>query len=308
MKQSNLKKGDVSVLDSFNYNGKPTPNIFINYLPQEYTKKELVQMFNQFGEIQSAKVMIDLKTGVSKCYGFVRFDSIHSATQAILAMNGMKIPKYNKILLVKFAGSKMENTGEITNSIYVKSLCLHFSMKDIWSIFSKFGKINGIDLITGQKTNLFNGTAVITYSSVYEAQEAIRIMNNIKLTPESWPLFIQYSKKPAENLILDSDAVSFVNGIKIVKPKNKLVYESEKSCHLLNNNQFLSSSKSSIHSIKKNNQKLQNSIISDMVNKPTIYGCNNFDIDEIWNYHKNEETISSENEENFMFSIIAEEL
>ena len=45
-----------------------------------------------------------------------------------------------------------------------------------------------------------------------------------------------------------------------------------------------------------------------MVNKPTIYGCNNFDIDEIWNYHKNEETISSENEENFMFSIIAEEL
>ena len=90
----------------------PSSNIFINYLPQEFTKKELVQLFSPFGKIQSAKVIINLTTGISKCYGFVRFASIYSAQQAVLALNGMVIPKYNKTLLVKFAGSKMENTGE----------------------------------------------------------------------------------------------------------------------------------------------------------------------------------------------------
>lgn len=285
MKKNKFKVTDMAMSDKSNYADRQSPNIFINYLPHEFTKKELVQLFSPFGKIQSAKVMIDLKTGISKGYGFIRFDSIYSAHQAILAINGLKIPKYNKILLVKFAGSQMENIGKITNSIYVKSLCLYFTIKDIWNIFAKYGEIKGIDLITSEKTKKFNGNAIITYSSTYEAQEAIRIMNNVKLTSDSWPLFIQYSQKSAENIIFDSDASSFLNGIKIVKPKNKLADGSIKNDNLTNYKcQSCSSS-------CKNQLPNENMASCD---RPSENNYNDFD--------------EIRRNENFMFSLIAEEL
>jgi len=58
---------------------------------KEFTDVDLVQTFQTFGTIVSAKVFIDKQTNLSKCFGFVSFTTNESAQAAIQAMNGFQI-------------------------------------------------------------------------------------------------------------------------------------------------------------------------------------------------------------------------
>ncbi|KAJ7977486.1 putative RNA binding protein [Quillaja saponaria] len=71
--------------------GPPGANLFIYHVPQEFGDQELANAFQQFGRVLSAKVFIDKTTGVSKCFGFVSYDSPETAQSAIRMMNGCQL-------------------------------------------------------------------------------------------------------------------------------------------------------------------------------------------------------------------------
>ncbi|XP_072164810.1 CUGBP Elav-like family member 1-A isoform X3 [Diadema setosum] len=71
--------------------GPEGANLFIYHLPQDYTDSDLVSMFSPYGAILSAKVFIDKNTNLSKCFGFVSYDSPLSAQTAIQSMNGFSV-------------------------------------------------------------------------------------------------------------------------------------------------------------------------------------------------------------------------
>ncbi|XP_071506332.1 CUGBP Elav-like family member 1 isoform X7 [Diadema antillarum] len=71
--------------------GPEGANLFIYHLPQDYTDSDLVSMFSPYGAILSAKVFIDKNTNLSKCFGFVSYDSPISAQTAIQSMNGFSV-------------------------------------------------------------------------------------------------------------------------------------------------------------------------------------------------------------------------
>lgn len=71
--------------------GPPGANLFIYHLPHDLTDADLATAFNPFGNVISAKVYVDKFTGESKGFGFVSYDSILSAEQAIEQMNGFQI-------------------------------------------------------------------------------------------------------------------------------------------------------------------------------------------------------------------------
>ncbi|KAK9281471.1 hypothetical protein L1049_004374 [Liquidambar formosana] len=71
--------------------GPPGANLFIYHIPQEFGDQELAQAFKAFGRVVSAKVFVDKATGVSKCFGFVSYDSPAAAQSAISTMNGCQL-------------------------------------------------------------------------------------------------------------------------------------------------------------------------------------------------------------------------
>ncbi|GMY16524.1 RNA-binding protein BRN1 [Fagus crenata] len=71
--------------------GPPGANLFIYHIPQDFGDQELSDAFQEFGMVLSAKVFVDKATGVSKCFGFVSYDSPEAAQAAINMMNGCQL-------------------------------------------------------------------------------------------------------------------------------------------------------------------------------------------------------------------------
>ncbi|KAK6940904.1 RNA recognition motif domain [Dillenia turbinata] len=71
--------------------GPPGANLFIYHIPQEFGDQELANAFQPFGRVLSAKVFVDKATGISKCFGFVSYDSPMAAQTAISMMNGCQL-------------------------------------------------------------------------------------------------------------------------------------------------------------------------------------------------------------------------
>lgn len=70
----------------------PDPcNLIVNYIPTPVTDAELHGIFSQYGELVSARVIVDRATGHPKGYGFVKFKNVADANRAMFNMNGFTI-------------------------------------------------------------------------------------------------------------------------------------------------------------------------------------------------------------------------
>jgi hypothetical protein len=62
--------------------------LYVGNLPYQVRDSDLEQAFGQFGQVTSAKVMMERETGRSKGFGFVEMGSDAEAQAAISGMNG----------------------------------------------------------------------------------------------------------------------------------------------------------------------------------------------------------------------------
>jgi RNA recognition motif-containing protein len=66
-------------------------NIFVAKLSSRTKSEDLEQLFSKFGEVSSAKVVIDRQTGFSKRYGFVEMPDEQAAYEAIDKLNDTEL-------------------------------------------------------------------------------------------------------------------------------------------------------------------------------------------------------------------------
>src|SRR6188474_404083 len=78
--------------------------IFVSGLPYDLDDVELLEIFEKFGTVTSAKVGIDRETGKSKGFGFVEMPNDTEAKEAIEGLNDISLGK--KPLIVKQAEDK----------------------------------------------------------------------------------------------------------------------------------------------------------------------------------------------------------
>lgn len=65
--------------------------LYVGNLPYAVRDQDLQQAFAQFGNVQTAKVMMERDTGRSKGFGFVEMGSETEASAAIQGMNGQPL-------------------------------------------------------------------------------------------------------------------------------------------------------------------------------------------------------------------------
>ncbi len=66
-------------------------NIFTGSLSYDLTENGLRELFEEFGEVTSCKIITDRDTGRSKGFGFVEMSDKASAQEAIDQLNGKAI-------------------------------------------------------------------------------------------------------------------------------------------------------------------------------------------------------------------------
>ncbi len=84
--------------------------LFVAGLPNDFEDIDLKEMFELYGEVISAKVVIDRATGKSKGFGFVDMKNKTEAQETIQALDGAGLPRGKKIS-VKEAEEQPRNSS-----------------------------------------------------------------------------------------------------------------------------------------------------------------------------------------------------
>lgn len=71
--------------------GPPGCNLFVFHIPNDMTNQDLFNYFATFGNVISARIMVEKETGRSRGFGFVSYDNAPSADAAIKGMNGFQV-------------------------------------------------------------------------------------------------------------------------------------------------------------------------------------------------------------------------
>lgn len=91
-------------------------NIYIGNLSYSITDENIKEMFAKFGEVESAKIIMDRYTNRSKGFGFIEMPDNSEADQAIKALNGKYIEGRNiKVNQANPGGKKSRRSSKRRN-------------------------------------------------------------------------------------------------------------------------------------------------------------------------------------------------
>jgi cold-inducible RNA-binding protein len=83
--------------------------LFVASIPYDFDDVDLKEMFELYGEVNSAKVILDRETGKSRGFGFVDMPQDNDARLAIETLDGVGLK--GKLMSVKEAETQMKNDG-----------------------------------------------------------------------------------------------------------------------------------------------------------------------------------------------------
>lgn len=81
-------------------------NIFVGSLPFKVEENELKEVFEEFGEVTTVKIITDRETGRSKGFGFIEMPDDEAAQKAISEVNGAEL--YGRTIVVNQAEEKKD--------------------------------------------------------------------------------------------------------------------------------------------------------------------------------------------------------
>jgi RNA recognition motif-containing protein len=83
--------------------------LYVGNLPYSVRDADLQEQFSQYGQVASAKVMMDRETGRSKGFGFVEMGSGAEAQSAINGLNGQSVD--GRAMVVNVSRPREERPG-----------------------------------------------------------------------------------------------------------------------------------------------------------------------------------------------------
>ncbi|AYU79247.1 RNA binding protein, putative [Leishmania donovani] len=159
-------------------------NLFVCGLPVSVRDKELLELFEKHGEIESAKVMLDIHTGRSRGIAFVKFKNVEHAENAVDALNGTTVNGHQ--ITVRVANSRAAYLpGNPTNKTFVRNVPLTVSRTTLFEYFAQFGEVTDLSI----KSDTAQGRHNPSGRSASTTEDGVDDKLNI--------VFITYSTKEA---------------------------------------------------------------------------------------------------------------
>ncbi|CBZ23888.1 putative RNA binding protein [Leishmania mexicana MHOM/GT/2001/U1103] len=135
--------------------GHSDRNIFVSKLPPTFKDADLQELFQNFGPVVSAKVMLNVKTGVSKETGFVQFTNYKDALRA-RAFFRLRVPSSSTTpampeVVTQWAQNKHDGGlyGERCQQVrklFIRNVPGHITQADMRGFVSQFGSVGDVSV------------------------------------------------------------------------------------------------------------------------------------------------------------------
>ena len=84
-------------------------NIYVSNIPFKASDSELKELFEEYGEVSSAKIIMDKVSQRSRGFGFVEMPDEDAGRKAIAALNNTEL--HNRVISVVEAKHKLNHKG-----------------------------------------------------------------------------------------------------------------------------------------------------------------------------------------------------
>jgi len=145
---------------------KGSRNLYVANLPKDFSGGRLQEMFAPFGKITRSRVTNNASGHLS--YAFVEFQNIADARNAILSLDNTQVDK--ETISVTVALQKTHSNPNLPpTNVYIRGTILKGStMKEIHTIFGKFGKI-----VQARILNSKQGIVFVRFGNTHDASACI---------------------------------------------------------------------------------------------------------------------------------------
>lgn len=175
-------------------------NIYIKNLHPAIDNKALHDTFSAFGKILSCKVATD-EMGMSKCFGFVHYETAEAAQAAVDNVNGMLLNDLEvyvgKHVSKQDRESKFEEMKANFTNIYVKNIALDYSEADFEALFKPYGTITSVHLEKDSEGKS-RGFGFVNFESHDSAVKAVEELNDKEINGQK--IYVGRAQKKRERM------------------------------------------------------------------------------------------------------------
>ncbi|CAG9577876.1 putative RNA binding protein [Leishmania major strain Friedlin] len=135
--------------------GHSDRNIFVSKLPPTFKDADLQELFENFGPVVSAKVMLNVKTGISKETGFVKFTSYKDALRAraffrLRLASSPTTPAMPEVVTQwaqnKHDGGLYGERCQQVRKLFIRNVPARITQADMRVFVSQFGNVSDVSV------------------------------------------------------------------------------------------------------------------------------------------------------------------
>ena len=180
----------------------PHPNVFVRGIPMEWSEPELVALFENFGKLTSVRLVRHSTKKSSLGYGFVRYERVEDAAQAIEALRETMIG--GQCMQVKLADSDAgppatSSLSGLTpcDSCYVKHVPAFYTKEHLIQLFSNYGVVADVKIYPCLDS--FRGySALVKMDSIESASKAVEGAHGMQPEGSLHSLIVRFAESVAE--------------------------------------------------------------------------------------------------------------
>lgn len=173
---------------------RETTNLYVADLPPTASETEVRELFEQYGEVNNCKLVVNHDTGLSRGVAFVLFHHTHEAEAAILALNNQLVPVFNKVITVKIKDEPKSQNPDL----YVANVPKAMDEDTLMAYFSAYGQVRTCKIVRDTNTHASKGIAFVHFAKRKESDDAIAGLHDTRL-PGSTQNLIVKPKEPKED-------------------------------------------------------------------------------------------------------------